>query len=149
MAADHAHVAAASLECENWIGCPISILSHSSHPQQPLLTTWNSWTKFHGYFSSWNSAKICRQFWHIGLLPVSWRWIWLLALRIASGLCFLVRNSSRGQFCWRKAQGMSSALESKRESVLFYAECWIHDFWASAAPDVGICGIEYESIIPV
>lgn len=41
-----------SLEYENSFGCPISALSHSvsSHPQPPP-TTWNSWVKFHGYFS--------------------------------------------------------------------------------------------------
>lgn len=128
---------------------PNLILSHwvSSHPQQPLLTTKNSWTQFHGYFSSWNSAKICRQFRPAALFPVSWRLIWLLALRIALGLCFLARNSSCGQFCWRKAQGASSALQSQRGSALFNAECWIHDLWASAGPDVGTCGIEHENII--
>lgn len=125
------------------------ILSHrvSSHPQQSLLTTKNSWTQFHGYFLSRNSAKICRQFRPAALFPVSWGLIWLLALRIALGLCFLARNSSRGQFCWRKAQGVSSALQCQRESALFNAECWIHDFWASAGPDVGTCGIEHENII--
>lgn len=47
-------------------------------------------------------------------------------------------TSAMGQFCWRKAQAVSPALEANWERAPFCTECWIPASWTSTDTNVGL-----------